>query len=411
MGPGVTTPKSWSGDNRPKLRVCVVESGAHFDLSVVGYGVARWVAGTLRLAARQLAAGRLEVLNKDSSIVDNPNEARQIAFAARDNPEGCSALRLAPRRDRRGVYLVDEPEQALHPAAIESVREWLGDLAREAGTVVVATHHPRFLDLPTKLGGLVLLARNDGGSASPRTITKKPQTELGAFSKELGLRPSDLLLLTRLVLFVEGPHDVAVLSEMFGEELDTAGVRVFPVHGTHNLLSLVDSEVIAALGIPIAILTDNTNQGRVRRGESWGDEERHAARLIKEMKLAKRDIVEYLSDEICKRHATGDFPGWKDAKAAWKDRGQKDFKRWVCTEYGLKLERDDVRKLAHECRLEGHVPQELREKMREVVTLADSGTPRMGGSRCETIRSSSTWILESFSPSTVAHPHLRELWP
>jgi len=38
---------------------------------------------------------------------------------------------------------------------------------------------------------------------------------------ELGITKGDLLLMTRLVLFIEGRHDVIILSEWFGNELRT----------------------------------------------------------------------------------------------------------------------------------------------------------------------------------------------
>jgi hypothetical protein len=44
-----------------------------------------------------------------------------------------------------------------------------------------------------------------------------------------------LPLLTRLAVFVEGPHDQIILEEWFGEELRSAGIRVYPVHGVDNL--------------------------------------------------------------------------------------------------------------------------------------------------------------------------------
>ncbi|MGP8208792.1 MAG: hypothetical protein ACLQVK_22530 [Acidimicrobiales bacterium] len=50
----------------------------------------------------------------------------------------------------------------------------------------------------------------------------------------LGLTKADLPLLRGRVLFVEGPHDVAVLEEWLGRLLSAAGVRVIPTHGTKN---------------------------------------------------------------------------------------------------------------------------------------------------------------------------------
>jgi hypothetical protein len=73
-------------------------------------------------------------------------------------------------------------------------------------------------------------------------------------SDELGITKGELLLLTRLAVFVEGPHDQIILDEWFGEELRSAGVRVYPVHGVDNLTGLVESEITAALASRFAAL-------------------------------------------------------------------------------------------------------------------------------------------------------------
>ena len=114
-----------------------------------------------------------------------------------------------------GFYIADEPETHLHPAAVQSVRNWLSRLSETATTVLVATYSPARLD-----------------SAARQ---------------------------------VHRTHDQIILEEWFGQDLRAAGVRVYPVHSTDNMPGLAESEITAALGIWIATLTDGTS---VQRGST-----------------------------------------------------------------------------------------------------------------------------------------------
>ena len=49
-----------------------------------------------------------------------------------------------------GFYMADEPETHLHPAAVQSVRNWLSLLSETATAVLVATHSPALLDIAAR---------------------------------------------------------------------------------------------------------------------------------------------------------------------------------------------------------------------------------------------------------------------
>ena len=194
-----------------------------------------------------------------------------------------ATVRLEPS-DAPGVYIVDEPEAHLHPASIASVRDWLTRLAESAATVFVATHSLVLLDSDSQLLKRVLVVQ-DHGHTKLRSLSGALADELADVSADLGLTKADLLLMARLVVFVEGPHDVIVLDEWFRNELRSAGIRVFPVHGVNNILGLVESELVAALGLRIATLSDHTDMLRARSRPQTREE--HAfARLLLEAKRA-----------------------------------------------------------------------------------------------------------------------------
>ena len=233
-------------------------------------------------------------------------------------------------------------------------------------------------------------------------------------ASEFGLAPGELLLLTRLALFVEGPHDVAVLEEWFGRDLQAAGVRLFPLHGLDNVSYLVDSEVIAALGLKMAALVDNADADKVRRGGEPGSyEEGMVFRLLEEARLSKRpirafgldqhDIVDYLDDAVCKAKAPA-FPGWRQAEKAWNraERPEK-FKTWVSQEYQLRLDRESVRALARTCKAEGKIHSEVRCIVQEILHLRGTvGSPRNDEGR--QLRRSSNAVRSSRGLNPVDRP-------
>lgn len=122
----------------------------------------------------------------------------------------------------------------------------------------MAIHNPILLDNPSELTTRVLVLRGENGTEL-RTLTGGFAGELASARGILGLADGELLLMTRLALFVKGQHDQIILTEWFAEELRAAGIRVFSVRGVDNLLTLVESEIVAALGIRIATLSDGTS--------------------------------------------------------------------------------------------------------------------------------------------------------
>jgi hypothetical protein len=199
---------------------------------------------------------------------------------------------------------------------------------------------------------------------------------------ELGLTAGELLLLTRFALFVEGPHDEAVLLGMFGNVLAAAGVKVLPLHGIDNAMAIVDSEVISSLGIRMGVLGDNVDRQRIGSGAASTYEERATLRLLQEAMrsgkvvspfgLLRRDILDYLDDDVCRTEAP-DFPGWVEAVRVWKKDGcPTPFKPFVTEQFGLRLDRNTVHRLAVGTALAGVVPIELERVVRAICARAGS---------------------------------------
>jgi hypothetical protein len=181
-------------------------------------------------------------------------------------------------------------------------------------------------------------------------------------------------------VFVEGPHDVIVLDTWFGEELRSAGIRIFPIHGAKHLQHLFESEIVAALGIRIATLTDQTDVPRARSGKPATGEEWAVRRFLREAErsgvqvkafgCSQPDILCYLDEEVCRR-AAPKFPGWRTAfDAAQKAGRASEWKHWVSSQYDLDLSRENIRRLAVECKKQGLIPGELTGRIRAVTAYA-----------------------------------------
>jgi energy-coupling factor transporter ATP-binding protein EcfA2 len=377
-------PVSAWGSGPHRVRATFTEpDGNRRDLNVLGTGTARWAAAAIRLACRRLETGRQVVTSPGHAVVGDMDQARQVVRAARLSPLTQTAVRLEPS-DAPGFYLADEPERHLHPFAIRSVRDWLTQLARTAATVLVATHSPILLDSPSELTTRILVLRSENGTEL-RPLTGGLPGELAEASDILGLTQGELLLMTRLALFVEGAHDQIILTEWFAEDLRAAGIRVFSVRGVDNLLTLVESEIIAALGIRIATLSDSTSIPRVRSGKLTSRGDRVIARLlheaaaagleVKPVGLNQADILHYLDEEICQQAAPR-FPGWAAAIAEHARSGTHEpWKRWVTSQYGLSLTPGTIRDLAAECRRRSKIPAEITAAIQALAAYAAETGP------------------------------------
>jgi hypothetical protein len=274
-------PVSAWGSGPHRVRATFTEpDGERRDLHVIGAGTARWVAAAVRLACRKLETGRQVVTGADQTPADGIEETRRIVRAARLSPLTQTAVHLEPS-DAPGFYIVDEPEEHLHPAAIRSVRDWLTRLAETAATVLVATHSPILLDAQSELTTRVLVLPSENGTEL-HTLTGNPADRLADASDILGLTQGELLLMTRLALFVEGLHDQIILTEWFNDQLRAAGIRIFYVRGVDNLLALVESDIVAALGMRLATLSDATSIPELRAGKLKSRGDRAISRLLPE---------------------------------------------------------------------------------------------------------------------------------
>lgn len=136
--------------------------------------------------------------------------------------------------DAARVLILDEPELHLHRSAEHHMAEGLRTLAHDTvDYVFVATHAPDLLNVP----GVNLYWVTNG---TLKEFTGATLQDLDA----LGLNPSDLLSITRVVVLVEGHHDQLVLERLIGDRLRRAHAHLIPLDGGSRLADVVDSQIL-----------------------------------------------------------------------------------------------------------------------------------------------------------------------
>ena len=390
----IISPTEWR-PNAPRLRTTLNEGGRRFSLAFVGSGVARWASYSIRLACQELLNGTIvgdpntDVLLALEQMSDDEAASYEdfhlpITFDEGSPYEEIAALEILPSK-LDVVLLLDEPEAHLHPRAVASIGEWLLDISPRVASVVVATHHPSLFNLrgPSVQKHVVLRDQSESVSEPWNPASEELVAEL---ARQIGLTAGDLFMMSRFVLFVEGPHDLVILEEFYGDLLRGCAVRLVPLHGAHNISLLATSEIVWQMGIPIGVLTDGTNIERIIDGKRSNHIEKLVDRMLRECKVENRevaafgleldDILFYLDDDITATFAKKAFPGWRNAQMIWKhiDQPTNDtangakFKKWITETYELPLDRDSVRDIARKCKEAGTLPDELSAKVSEIVS-------------------------------------------
>ncbi len=289
------------------------------EVDAAGHAAARWAAASLQLALHLMA----------------------------EYPDITRLEDLGVRGFSGHILLIDEPEAHLHPSGAASIVRWCQRMVVHGFTIVAASHHEEFLRAPTDEVTLVHVTRPsvDGDVyTKARTLDSSMTIHLQQLAADVGMHPAHVLALRRAILFVEGPLDEAVLDEYGGLELDAAGVKVIPIHGTKNLEGLVSAELATQLGIKIGVLTDATDPTTIsqRSRRKWSSEERKVVRLIEMAKerglpppmmfgVPEADLLFALPVDAIREYLQGPFPGWKELLAECREalgKGPSDSVDW-----------------------------------------------------------------------------------
>ena len=155
------------------------------------------------------------------------------------------------------ILLVDEPEEALHPTAINYLMQDLEATAQDLnGPTILASHSPQVISWP----GIHHhhIARDPEGRATVRALDLSAEPDLASKASSLGLRPVDLMQTYRVFLVVEGQHDSAVLETVFPGAWEANRIRILHMRGSRHVLDIAGSEILRdASDAVVMVLLDN----------------------------------------------------------------------------------------------------------------------------------------------------------
>ena len=330
-------PNTWHRRGRISIELSRRSNEAGvFDLSRASAGVSLWVFFAIRKAMRELESAH------------SANKPLETGMAA----TGSASVDL---------YLIDEPEQHLHPLAQSEMAKWLIEEATEGTCTIIATHSAPFLNLGYEDVEYLMVVR-EGEETVVKRATGDVLGTLEMHSRELGLPPAAVLQLTRGWLFVEGEDDRRVLMTLFGKRLREAGIRVIPFQGARRAKATFENlELLGPFGLPTYVILDNVRAAAITDGKLplrvKTEEEKVVEQLI-EMRNAGRnievipfpypDIVCALPDQAVRdvlldgHREPGKFTGWDRMVEEWRGVGGpktgSDFKAYVLSTLGFKRE-------------------------------------------------------------------------
>ena len=275
------------------------------------------------------------------------------------------AIEVASISDDCPMRLVclDEPEAGLHRRAERYLARGLANVVRSNNlTALIATHSPEFLGLES------VQLNHVHRDAQGHTVVETLTSDLTSRLDELGLDKSDLLQLCRVVLVVEGQHDLTVLQRLLGEELRVLGVEVLALRGLRNLKNASDAQLLFRFtDADVIYLADNENHDRISniwyRAQAVPHDD--ALEILSEMTrgsvnseavflkefaalahgfeaknrihlaaVSKGDIIEYLPIEYFVAESFG-VRDWAELRRRWVASGtKKSLKAWMSLTYG-----------------------------------------------------------------------------
>jgi predicted ATPase len=149
------------------------------------------------------------------------------------------------------ILAIEEPESHLHPRAIHAIRSTLDNLGSDL-QVIVTTHSPALVNR-IDLGGNILVENNKASVV----------TEISEIRDALGVRVSDNLQNSRLVVICEGSADdkalgglLTAIDNRIGNYLKSAEIAISPLKGSGNL-SYMASTLQNSICEPICFLDDD----------------------------------------------------------------------------------------------------------------------------------------------------------
>ena len=299
------------------------------------------------------------------------------------------------------LYLIDEPEQHLHPRLQRSAARWLVEAGTSgASQCLVVTHSPHYLRIPGNVSFAYLQQVPDGTTRTRSTIRLLTPELLAAtdeVAEDMGFDRGELLSAVSTIVFVEGQADKLFLDAYCGARLHHAGLALVPIHGAVHAerKGVVDSEVVLSwTAAKLAVLLDNLVEDEWRRLEQDPEyrlqQSRKPAktelkamadillragqvgRPIAPVGIPVDDIFDLLDEAILEERFG--FPGHASARAQHEEataRKKINWKAFYGETYGIEVEPPLFGEVGEEMARRGASSPRLTELIDRLIGLAD----------------------------------------
>src|SRR3954451_16573539 len=389
---------------RSRLMLRSTRDNAMFAVEDAAAGFRVWIqlalCETLRRLERRLAAVRFsdasDIGGDLSKVGWDPGALDDLtASLARDaGAHPAQVLEGVLDALRPWIYLIDEPEQHLHPALVRRAARWLANAMRARGAhAVVVTHSADFLAEDS--GAFLVYVERGDHATLYRPFDFATVVATDRIAAEMGFDRGELLTRVRVVLYVEGAMDRVVLDELFGAELARKGIALAIFGGVGNVNDVLEHPVVRYTAAHIAVLVDAValdearrirDDPELRRSLLTGTGERPALarvieaarqrdRVLEPFGIEARDIFMVLDDEPLREIAPR-WPGQREAEKCWLEYrqggGRKSFKRYYKDRWALPVSISTCRQAARRMAQTATRPPELVALIDELERLGST---------------------------------------
>lgn len=337
--PKIKLQPEFLGDREIRLRAVLTDDPE----TQVGSGVRNWYAYALARVAAEVRRHRRLV---SGYTVRDPSVDRSVTT------------------ERPLLLLLDEPEAHLHMSMQQQVANWVAEESLKGNeTVVVATHAPAFLSVPSPARRFLPLIAGRGQDV--------PEEAEGLLALA-GASGGDLVATVRGFLFLEGRHEVDLYRACFDETLRENNIHLVPGSGAFGAAG--QCAFLSIFGKRIAVILDRVRPEVAKEKLPWNakldsNEETEVQKIygmdianVKCIPFRPHDVIQAIPEKLIQQ-ALEDLqlrPSttvWKwadvekdydEALAEWKAKTRKgkkpDFKRIFLKHLGLDVAHDLARR-------------------------------------------------------------------
>jgi energy-coupling factor transporter ATP-binding protein EcfA2 len=321
---------------------------------------------------------------------------RSDAFLEEFDDQDVAGFFAAPRHR---LYLIDEPEQRLHPALQRRAARWLRSAMGQWGSqCIMATHSIAFIDLPG--AHAYELARERTRSTihplDPTHLT--PYTEL---ARAIGFDRGELLPRWRAFLLAD-PNTAALLDEFYPDRLERAWIKLIPIDPDTARSSLAEIQILWQLTTaPLILLSVSPSPEDITQLRDADAAQRAQASLrspefgivakalqlaithehqIELLTLDQRDVLDLLDPQTI-RDATHTgkhppYPGHQAAREQYNQAAARDpqltYPSFLNATFGITHDPDMLRAIAKRMK-EQPPPPALLDRIWEIEQIALTG--------------------------------------